>query len=125
MCTPKSSLSVCRGSIWDHQITHNGCLLTTTIVNNNQVCHVTTIANGYHQPPLSLSPPTTTVTVTTHHHWPPATTTANTNHEKAMPRHHPQRLTMCLAMECVGDDVARCHVVQMVMMHAIVTVCSV
>ena len=52
-------------------------------------------------------------------------TTANTNHEEAMPRHHPQQLTAGLAMEHAGNDVARCHVVQTVTMHAIVTVCSV
>ena len=57
--TLKSSLAICRGLIWHHQTTHNGCLLTTTIVNNDPVHHITTITNGYHQLPLSLSPPTT------------------------------------------------------------------
>ena len=71
-------------------------------------------------------PPATTVAITTHHHhWPPMTTTADTNHEEAMPHHHPQQLSACLAMEHVGDDMARCHVVQMVMMHAIITIRSV
>ena len=60
MCdAPKLSLSVCRGWIWHHRTTHNSCLLTTTIVDNDRAHHVTTVANGYHQPPLSPSPPTT------------------------------------------------------------------
>ena len=58
-------------------------------------------------------PPATTVAVTTHHHhWPPTMTTANTNHKEATPCHHPQQLSVCLVMECVGENMARCHVVQ-------------
>ena len=62
-------------------------------------------------------PPPTTFAVTTHHHsqqtqWTP------TMMKMASP---PAAQQM---MEHAGDDTATCHVVQAVMMHAIVTVCS-
>ena len=84
--TPKSSLGVCWGSIWCHQTMHNSCLLTTTIINNNWVCHITIVTNICHHPPLLLSPPTT---IHNRH----------SGHQPWWKRHHHQQLSKQWSMQ--------------------------
>ena len=80
----------------------------------------------------TTSPPSPTATTSHHccrHHPPPSLATYDDD-TRYQPRggdttSPPQQLSVRLAMECAGDDVARCHIVQMVTMHAIVTICSV
>ena len=96
-----------------HQLQRKRGGNATSLIDNNQVHHITTIANLCHHPPLLLSPPTT----------------IHNGHS----RHQPQRKRGGNAMsppvaqqtmERAGDNVAMCHVIQTVMMDAIVTICS-
>ena len=89
--TPKSSLGVCWGSIWCHQTMDNSCLLTTTIINNNWVCHITIVTNICHHPPLSLSPPTT---IHNRH----------SGHQPWWKRHHHQQLSKQWSMQVMTQQ---------------------